>query len=499
MLRPNDGDDLQDFADEVQCCMETLKAMSMMDQIDSQVRMVKIVDRLPLHLQSRWRKEAVGFKHSKGTYPNIEILVDFLNRVTREVNDPVFGVLHKEKPKFRKHGTSFSVNVTETEGQDKTTAKCLLCEEDHWLYTCSQFKALSPEQRQEFAKEKKLCFSCLRAGKHTIRWCRFKKPCGIDGCTSKHSRLLHGTKSQTNPGISPPPDEDKIEAKSCACGPAENDSAKIALPIVAVRVRGRGQGQYIHTHALLDPGSNKSFCSQKLLDMLALHGKSTTLSLSTLNAGKDSGVEVVSLEVTGTTGKTSRQNVVNMPNVYALDKFPSLLYSIATPEEVGRWDHLKDITVPNLRNTDVTMLIGQDVPHAIAPLEVRLGKDYEPYAIRTYLGWVINGPVSGTSDDDSALCNFTHASVEPDNSLRSQMEASWKLDCASELCADEPQMSLEKRHELDIWDHSVTVVKGHYQMDTPFTFELPGREAIAEPGKVSQQRSRFACTVQGWY
>jgi len=48
-----------------------------------------------------------------------------------------------------------------------------------------------------------------------------------------------------------------VEAQSCACGPV--GASKVALPIVAVTVKGSGMQTSLHTAALLDPGSNKSF------------------------------------------------------------------------------------------------------------------------------------------------------------------------------------------------------------------------------------------------
>ena len=62
-----------------------------MNEIDNRSRMVKIVQRLPLQLQNRWRKDAVRQREESGVYPNIEALVKFIERVAKELNDPVFG------------------------------------------------------------------------------------------------------------------------------------------------------------------------------------------------------------------------------------------------------------------------------------------------------------------------------------------------------------------------------------------------------------------------
>ena len=87
-IRSNSGSDLQDFADDARGCLETLKAMNKVGEIDNRIRMVKVCDRLPFHLQNRWRKEAVKKKEEFGTYPNIEDLVFFIDRAAKKAQRP---------------------------------------------------------------------------------------------------------------------------------------------------------------------------------------------------------------------------------------------------------------------------------------------------------------------------------------------------------------------------------------------------------------------------
>jgi hypothetical protein len=257
-IRPNNGGDIQDLADDVRNCAETLRAMDRLEEIDSRVRMVKIVQRLPMYLQSRWTRLSVSVKERTGVYPDILNLVDFLDTVAKEANDPIFGApaLHHEpktkQMKPKKQGKSFNVQVASTSkketesNQNRPTPavqrQCPLCEADHNVTSCGQFKKMSPEKRLEFAKDKKLCFSCLKPGNHTIRWCHFKATCGVNGCTHKHSRLLHTevpSKTRTNEEKDKKvkeekedsDKEEKVEAQSCACSPTSLDGVKIALPI----------------------------------------------------------------------------------------------------------------------------------------------------------------------------------------------------------------------------------------------------------------------------
>ena len=72
----------------------------------------------------------------------------------------------------------------------KTTPHvCRLYKGDRVLSVCSQFKAMSPGGRLCFVRGKKLCF-CLFVGRHVVRQCRAGVICGVEGCTSKRSKLV---------------------------------------------------------------------------------------------------------------------------------------------------------------------------------------------------------------------------------------------------------------------------------------------------------------------
>ena len=46
------------------------------------------------------------------------------------------------------------------------------------------------------------------------------------------------------------------------------------------------------------------------------------------------------------------------------------------------------------------MLIGLNVPRALELLEVIRSVDGGPYAVKTMLGWTVNGPLGGEGSDD---------------------------------------------------------------------------------------------------
>ena len=171
-----------------------------------------------------------------------------------------------------------------------------------------------------------------------------------------------------------------------------------------------------------------------------------------------------------------------MHNVYAIENFIKLKDSVIIKEDINDIQHLKDIPVPS-KASEVSLLIGQDVPDALKPLEVRDGGDHQPYAVRTALGWVVNGPMHAVSSDANAVCNFVQAFQGSDYLLDVQVEKFWKLDTGHMLADKEPAMSEEDKKVIKIWDGSARVEESHYVLDIPFKDlqpQLPNNRSIAE-------------------
>ena len=57
IIYPKDCDGLRESADELRNCGETLKSKMYISEISYQRELVKIVERLPMYLRSRWLRE----------------------------------------------------------------------------------------------------------------------------------------------------------------------------------------------------------------------------------------------------------------------------------------------------------------------------------------------------------------------------------------------------------------------------------------------------------
>ena len=53
------------------------------------------------------------------------------------------------------------------------------------------------------------------------------------------------------------------------------------------------------------------------------------------------------------------------------------------------------------------------------------------------------------------------------------MEQFWKIETSEALANSLPQFSVDDKRAADIWEWSVEVVEGHYQLDIPFKSKFP--------------------------
>lgn len=169
---------------------------------------------------------------------------------------------------------------------------------------------------------------------------------------------------------------------------------KTALPIVEVNVRAVDKREtediQWRTLALLDTGSDRSYCTQNLASKLQLEGVPTTVDINTLGHETHTTVMQTNVKVQGVRNQNCKAVILN--NVLVVLELPKVLMShLAQEEDVNKWRHLRELGSTARHTDEVSLLIGLDNPLAMCPLEVRRASDGEPFPVRTNLGWTING------------------------------------------------------------------------------------------------------------
>lgn len=87
-----------------------------------------------------------------------------------------------------------------------------------------------------------------------------------------------------------------------------------------------------------------------------------------------------------------------LPKTFTQEYMPVHSGNIPRQRDLQGWPHLKHVHLPEI-DAGIELLIGTNVPEALEPLQIIHRVNGGPYAIRTMLGWTVNGPLKGENEE----------------------------------------------------------------------------------------------------
>ncbi|KAK7929669.1 hypothetical protein WMY93_006064 [Mugilogobius chulae] len=264
----------------------------------------------------------------------------------------------------------------------------------------------------------------------------------------------------------------------------------IMLSILPVKVKAAKGNCVIETYAFLDPGSTGTFCSEQLMHRLSLTGKRTQILLRTMGQTKQCpAFSLCNLEVAG----LESSQFYRLPEVITQQQMPVTTEDMAKAEDLERWPYLAKVHMPAI-HAEVDLLIGTNAPKLLEPWEVINSQENGPYAVKTVLGWVVNGPLDGNTDSEAASVTVNRISV---SKLEELLMNQYNHDFC-EKHADKQEMSREDLKFLSIMDASAKLKDGKYCVNLPFKNEsisLPNNLAVAKQ-RIQSLKKRFVHNQQ---
>ena len=351
---------LRTLADELNGAKIVLKSLNMYSELDNQHHIKEIGSRLSSSLWSAWRDRVFSIKKKHTRYPTFDEFVEFVTDKADEANDPVYGLEPSIDSPARCRTSSVPKSATvmnNVSSSDFRRKPCVVCDEQHPVFLCRDFKNMTISARTDVVVRFKLCSNCLKSG-HDVTKCDKQSYCRAPDCAVKHNSLLH---------------ENVVASHTIDTDVCNN----ICMPVVTALISNT------EVSCLLDTGSTSTFISDKLVTKLNLDATASHVNLKTLNSSTSKDTDVVNVSVDSPDHKFH----IDMKNVYVVDSIPTKPFHI----DVDSYSHLKDIDVVTSVDHDVDLLIGQDYASCFVPLDVRKGRHNEPYAVRTPLGYVVNG------------------------------------------------------------------------------------------------------------
>ncbi|XP_030841238.1 uncharacterized protein LOC115923980 [Strongylocentrotus purpuratus] len=171
-----------------------------------------------------------------------------------------------------------------------------------------------------------------------------------------------------------------------ACyGIAIGAGMRCVLPIGPVHVQAADGDRCVRTYALLDSGSTTSFCTESPVRKVSAQGEERILSISTLD-DPDGRIQIQDVSRMVDTGLMTER--VKLQKVSTNRKTDLLSDDMASMRDLEGWQHLEGLDLPFACGQEVGLLIGQDAPFALMPLE----------NVRTVLIWSLHGPAAAIPD-----------------------------------------------------------------------------------------------------
>ncbi len=194
---------------------------------------------------------------------------------------------------------------------------------------------------------------------------------------------------------------------------------------------------------------------------------STMTAVNTVIASKTAS----SLQVRGFNSEAH----IQIQQAYTRDFIPVDKSHIPTNSTALKWPHLSQLAnkLPPLPDCEVGLLIGYDCPLALAPLEVIMGRENEPFAQQIVLGWSIIGSANPHLDKQGSH-SFVHRVAVKELPMPAVTDVEALESDFNERNYEDKYVSQDDVRFIQFLSDNIKQEEdGHYQMPLPFKNDNP--------------------------
>ena len=413
-IRSGNAKDVEDFADLLDIAMINLEEAGQHYELGDGSLYTKLQCKMPEEMLARYHRWI--FEHNKE-----ESVLALREWIIQEsefqtiATETVRGFTKAPSRPAPRYGNQRTFFGEAKSGRNSQKIPCQDCGMNHGIWNCPEFNRRRVADRWKVAKQNQLCYRCLAQG-HQGKACPRSRPCGLDGCTDLHHRLLHkeehtkqlsvsldnndlkrikGTALNPRQQDMPPHLTDRdscsTEGKEQTTMVTENNIRTNFIGLRTVPVILKKGEQSLKINALLDDASTKSYVNADIATELGLQGKPEKMTVNVLNGQVETfETSPINVELMSMTG-----NVRTRINACTVDRVTGNMPVIEWNKYKNRWPHLRNIDFPTLATRPIVdMLLGLDCADLIYAIQEVRGKPGEPIARLTPLGWTCIGNIS---------------------------------------------------------------------------------------------------------
>ncbi|KAL0852869.1 hypothetical protein ABMA27_012663 [Loxostege sticticalis] len=462
---------LKELLDTTNDCLAALKNLGI-DITSWDVLIIHILT-LKLDVESRrqWEFHATDTRSNvSDELPTYKQFCDFLTNRYR--------AMEFLDPRFNFNNRNQNLPVNKTKSMHVSNTNCPFCSEEHKLSFCQKFKNESVDSRREFVQSNNICFCCL-GSKHSARFCQANVKCRI--CRKKHHALLHPAGKGTsgiqstvaqvkdtplnNSGSTDVEGTDLADPVISLFSTKDYKVSQVLLATALLDTTSR-RGEKFVIRALLDQGSQSSFITESIVQLLSLKKIPVRSQISGVG-GENSLISkaMVEIEVSSRTDPNVRYQI----RAYVLPSITTLLPSEKV--KVTEWKEFTELVLadPGYSSPSrIDMLLGAEIYSQILQDGVKKSPVGSLVAQATSLGWILSGAVQ-ISENLPGKIKVMHCQVN-DNEL---LKRFWELEDEIQMSKEKMYTEEERRCEEIFAETTRRDEEGRYIVRLPVTSETP--------------------------
>ena len=466
VFNANDTVRLRKFFDTVETNFRGLEALGVEKETYSEIVVPTVLNKLPEVVRLTITRDKEHLKWN---------IKDFVDALQAEVELRECHALTSPAGNNNNDGNNYSRRRREPVTTSTLLARrmdCAYCRGNHKHEDCT--RVTGRKERLELLRKFNRCFKCINKG-HLARECRARHSC--NACGGSHHISI------CEKGLGENKDDKKGEKERQEKKDEDGDDVHVGNLHVGTKCRvalqtaqGILKGESAkRVRVLFDSGSQKSFVTSKAMKDAKLHVvRREWLEVNTFGgATKDGKVrEVVDFKINSVKGSRSiRLEALVVPQICQVRN-----EHLETVK--GEYSHLKDLWLSDVCKSndllEIDVLIGADNLWAFQSGRVVKGKDDEPVAVDTCLGWVISGPLKGSSENEPAKVNFVSHGVNDVSDINFNVNKLWDLETLRVKESDDVHEALLDKIKFNGTKYSVKLPwkQGHGHLPTNYSNSL---------------------------
>ncbi|XP_075157949.1 uncharacterized protein LOC142231217 [Haematobia irritans] len=357
------------FAINVKSLIATIEASDMVSEINNSTLLSDLLQKLPASYQMQWGCQKLQLINQNKT-PNMHDFCDWIFNIG--ISASCITVDSSTGGKRSVPTSSYNNNRNAYIHAHDEERRCFVCNGNRCrtVSNCQKYLSLQRGERWNIVRKYSLCRICLC--KHSGE-CKKKTICGVDGCQFLHHSSLHRHSSSQSAVVS----EDLTNEN------VNNNSVINNMEVI----------NNAHCNSVRE-GSSISLMDEQLLTQLDISGQSNPLCLK-WTGGIDRcerNSQRVTITISGETGSRFTLNVATVRSI----NLPT--QTLDYDKLARQYNHLRNLPIKSYHNASPQILIGLNHFKLGMSTKMRLGKSFEPVAVRTQIGWMIYGPISDSTE-----------------------------------------------------------------------------------------------------